>query len=179
MKQQSFPTVPFEDTGKIYVLRLGTTELFEFNDVTNLLEHRWSFGMPLRFEELFYAHYNQNLELWSEPCYRLLDESFEPVPQALFAVEWERFYQKRRQKRAARYSFVPGTKPRGGSYYRHPRTLNEMKERERLSEELDGAGYAHLDRSRRKKLPSTWDDLYAYRLRNWKKQRHTQWKVKG
>jgi len=176
MKQHLFPTRPFEGDGRVYALRIGTDEIVAFDSLTTLLEKPWFFGMPCRMANQFYAHYNQNLECWFEPAYRLLDESFEPLSQAYFNRQQDRHYLARRKKRITHSKSLPGGKPSGGSYYRHPRTLNEMKERERLSDELDAEGYAHLDRSRRKKLPTTWDDLYAYRLRNWKKQRQTQWK---
>lgn len=76
---------------------------------------------------------------------------------------------------------VPFTRRRRtGRYFRHVKTLGEMRDLQGLEAELEDTEeypFRLKLRSRRKKLPTLWDDIMiAKRGRSWKHHRKTQYK---
>lgn len=76
---------------------------------------------------------------------------------------------------------IPGTGRRSrGSLFRHPRTRQEIAEDSEsfrlAAEEIREMGFAAPVRGRRRKLPTSWDDLLRsdHRTRCWKSHRRTR-----
>lgn len=80
---------------------------------------------------------------------------------------------KKRKTRSARLLFrFGGYKRRSGSCCRHPKTTAEL----RSIAGLEADGYEYLVRSRRKRIPTYYDDLWSPSFTNWKSFRKKQYK---
>jgi len=62
--------------------------------------------------------------------------------------------------------------------WRHPKTISEIRENDFINYDDDCIEYDIKVRGNRKKsnLPTSWDDVYRHKEKNWKKQRDHQWK---
>lgn len=103
------------------------------------------------------------LDAWGEP---VAPEAFDLVP---------------RQRIRVINRWFPGSKRRGGRWYRSPRTL-PARRADFVDPDAAELGLGGRSRARPKRsvrgMPTDWDDLPLRRQRNWKKQRKTQYRVK-
>lgn len=71
-----------------------------------------------------------------------------------------------------RHDVIPYTGKRGGyRFYKHPKTLNEMKQNSGVDEK-----YVRGKR-RVQHIPNAWDDIHRCVPKCWKSQRKTQYKI--
>lgn len=90
--------------------------------------------------------------------------------------EWKR---KKNKEWRRRYQIkMTGWKNSVYGKFRHPRTLNELRSNFSLDE--DDIFYGVKVRSKRKRIPTAWDDKYSHAEKSWKyqKKRGKQWKSK-
>ncbi|MTH95625.1 hypothetical protein [Roseibium sp. RKSG952] len=109
------------------------------------------------------------------------------IPFALDACRKERQRRLARRLRRENYTFrrgpVPGIRCSrgGGGMFRHPRTLNEMRNAVACDSDSELRDLGVRVRGRRKKaaLPTLWHDLWRNDIdnKNWKYQRRTQYRV--
>lgn len=119
--------------------------------------------------------------------YIVFDADFRTIDMRMFekeilAYQRPKNYKRKYKTKALEYKYEK-TKPEfrngpvpytggkwGGHYYRHPKTLNEMKQNCDVE-------YRKYARKSRLHLPSVWDELYRENSRCWKDQskKRKQW----
>lgn len=118
--------------------------------------------------------------------YIVFDADFRTIDMRMFEKEILAYQRPKNHKRkwktkALEYKYektkpefrngpVPSTGRRRGSCYRHPKTLNEMRQNCDVK-------YQEYARKRRSHLPTAWDDFYRDTSRCWKDQskKRKQW----
>lgn len=129
-----------------------------------------------RYSNLWYNNYYADkyygLYFW------LIDHCGDEIPKEEIFKAFDKYANDIRERVKARYyRYVPGTKRSNGGWYRTIRTMNEIRQYEVYKDECKQADIR--PRSRRSKLPNSWDDEpYRCRQNTWKKHRKTQYKQK-